>query len=297
VMSSENIAFLQPKFAHKIRSKYLVKKYYIFGGVESAESEVQVDLKEKVSGEISFGDLDPEEVAIHFSILDMEGLLQMRPDDLWDFHQENICQKIIQRGTKFSLWVASEIVKESNLDKRLQIYQQFLLMGIFFLEYDNFNGLMWLWLGLQSRSVERLALTRDKLQASSKEAYKTLSDICGDPKCVPLKKLAARKLEQNRVVLPWFKLLDRAVTNIEVSYNDVVLHPQGGLPLLNFEKMWVYGEQIRYFYEFHDKTHAITCKKNFSLGVLALREYLQNPPVLSEEELMNHSLVCEPATT
>jgi len=292
---AEYMNFLSCTLEQKLRSRQFLKKYYLFGGNE-LENELQDEERGKklVEEEFSFLNFSAEDVAVQYSLLDMESFIQMRPDEFWDFHPENNCQKIIQRGVKFSQWIASEIVSEPLLEKRVEIMSRFVQIGQCMLEYDNFNGLMWVWLGLQSRAVDRLTLTKEKLPEKIIEIMNTLAGICGDPKYGPLKNAAATQLKQNKVVIPWFKLLDRAVTNIEVSYNDVVLHPQGGLPLLNFEKMWVYGEQIRYFYEFYEMTHTIACKKSFTSSVLALREYLLNIPIVSEAELITSSLTSEP---
>jgi hypothetical protein len=49
---------------------------------------------------------------------------------------------------QFQRWVASEIVQNIDINKRIETYKKFIQVALIFLENNNFNGLMTLWGGL-----------------------------------------------------------------------------------------------------------------------------------------------------
>uniref|UniRef100_A0A6B2L781 Ras-GEF domain-containing protein n=1 Tax=Arcella intermedia TaxID=1963864 RepID=A0A6B2L781_9EUKA len=284
-MAPEHTTFLLPK---------LLSLEQILNGrnaTKSLFSEVlpSMETKKGLLGKgLSLRDLDPEDVAHYYTLLDVEGMQATTIEEFWDIFPDNNFQKLIERGKRFSLWVASEIVKEADPVRRVEVMYFVLKVASCMLELNNMNGVMWTWLGLNHKALEKLNQTREKLPTAAKEIYSQVSKLCTFQKVlkeVTLTELKKVKDEKLKFVIPWFKSFERAFTNIEISYNDVVLHPEAGLPLLNYEKMFQYAQQINSFSQYQALLYPLAIKKSYTQNEAVLKEFLMGLPVLAEAEI------------
>jgi len=98
--------------------------------------------------------IKPSKLAEQWTLMDIRGILSIKKSEF--LNPGNNWERMLKRSIMFTRWVASEIVEKSTVSKRVEAYKRFINMGVRFLELKNFNGLMCLWGGLNTISVDRL---------------------------------------------------------------------------------------------------------------------------------------------
>jgi len=209
--------------------------------------------KEELNSDFSLLDTDPEELAIQWSFGDMKLFTMMSEMELLTFQENSYYSKIINRGKKFSRWLASELIIEENLEKRVRILSHFISLAINLLDYDNYNGLMWFWEGYSSLTVKDLINPLlSKLPDKVLDAIKSLEQKLSFDNHMLVRTSEEAGLKQNRPVIPWLKPLRDQIEKIEEIEDDFILHPTSNTPMINFGKLWKLNDQINLFRECND---------------------------------------------
>jgi len=274
---------IQPLFKRNLRNENYI--YY-----DEDEDEGKVPL---TYGEFGLLDLESEFFAEQFSFMDMEDFQKINRRDLWQYNPRSSWAQLYIRGERFSQFIASEIVRKKDLNERVRVMTHCIKIALTFLENDNYNGVMWFWEGIQNPAIKRLEKTKSHLPSQAQEIINYFdAKLCGDSKFQLLKTAMQNGLTEKRPVIPWIKLIQTSFDELESSQSDFVFVSERELPLLNIQKMWVLTQQLRFLYNYQlSAKHFLT--ENKSINREAIRLYIQNLPVLTNETLMNYSHLCE----
>jgi len=185
-------------------------------------------------------DIPADSFADQWTIMDMK---QLKMVTLYDISRCLNWLNLIKRADELSAWVASQIVLESNITKRASIISLMIKIALRFLELNNFNGLMSILQGLKDPSITRLKATRHTLQTVEYRALESWIQfeerLCSDTRYTVLRESIVSQIATHQNVIPWIKLLNKDVNEIERLYSDYVLFEDN--VYWNYEKMTLFS--------------------------------------------------------
>ena len=79
--------------------------------------------------------------------------------------------RLIYLSNKLTYWYAKCIVDTSNLEERVAVVLRILDMASYFYQINNFSGLKEIYAALDSSSVERLKITRERSNLEQHEMF------------------------------------------------------------------------------------------------------------------------------
>jgi len=149
--------------------------------------------------------------------------------------------------------------------------------------------------GLKDPSITRLKATRHTLQTVEYRALESWIQfeerLCSDTRYTVLRESIVSQIATHQNVIPWIKLLNKDVNEIERLYSDYVLFEDN--VYWNYEKMTLFStpkiilvkcQHLIQLYNIDDKS------QNDNMT----QQMLNNLHFLSEQELIKNSQACEP---
>jgi len=204
--------------------------------------------------------------------------------------------RMTERSNMLSRWVASQIVHNANLRSRVLVFEKLIDIMAYFWELGNFNGCMCVWGGLHTLSVARLSTTRNALSPRTLSIIETFTSRLSEAaNFSPLTAEFDRKVAKEEPFLPWIELLtkNRNMALERVDYLPSSDIAQNLPKLLNFDKMRAIADLMFKF----DKYQQIIDKYTIPpTDPDSWRQhYLHQLPILSDDQLEECSLKCEPS--
>jgi len=202
--------------------------------------------------------------------------------------------RMYESSLKLSRWVASQIVNTKNFVNRVLVYQKMIDVIMYLWDLGNLNATMCFWGALHTTSVARLRNTKNALSKRSLDLIESLTSRLSEVgNFAPLQVEIEQRVMRGDLVIPWLELLTKN-RNMAAERNDY-LPNEGKDPsekrLINFEKMRGISEHIFKF----DKIQINNLKYNLPETFTShWNKYLENLPTFNDEELLNHSYICEP---
>jgi len=170
--------------------------------------EPKIMLKTLFAPDLSWVDIDEEEIARQLTLIEFGIFQAIQPSELlnqaWSRprlrHRSPNVLKMIHRFNDFSLFVASSIVKQDKVKNRAKIMAKFIRIAEHLKNLKNFNCVIAILSGIGNSAVHRLKWTKEEMDRrsqnvlielqksmSSEQSYKnyreTLQSIV--PPCIP----------------------------------------------------------------------------------------------------------------
>ena len=189
---------------------------------------------------------------------------------------------LVNHFNRVSGWVSTEIVIQPNLRKRAFVLRRFVNLAEKLLELQNYNGFLEVLAGLSNVSVARLKKTWKASKA--KRRVNELEVIMDNRK--NYSNYRQRLKESTGAQLPYFGVYLRDLTITHVG-NELHIKNSQGQDLVNMEK----------FYLMHKITHDLEHYQQLTYNIqedARVAHLLQNLEIISDENLYQQSLLCEP---
>eukprot|EP01116_Phalansterium_solitarium_P022542 TRINITY_DN7483_c0_g1_i1.p1 TRINITY_DN7483_c0_g1~~TRINITY_DN7483_c0_g1_i1.p1 ORF type:complete len:750 (+),score=198.76 TRINITY_DN7483_c0_g1_i1:128-2377(+) len=205
--------------------------------LEKVSSHKKPKLKDIKDGRIaSFTDVEPKDLARQLTLLEFKLFRDVPVQELiqqaWTKGAERTphVQRFVDHFNSVSFWVASEIVSESTVKRRITLIKQFIVIAELLRESHNYNTLMAVISGLNHGAVSRLNQTwaaLPKPYVSSLATLMTFTESSGN-----YRKYRKEVAESPLPLIPYFAIYLRDLTFIEDG-NDAYLSDG----VINFQKM------------------------------------------------------------
>ncbi|EGC38002.1 aimless RasGEF [Dictyostelium purpureum] len=144
-----------------------------------------VAFKNIFSNNLSFHDIDEEEIARQLTLIEFEIYRKIKPPELlnqsWNktklkSRAPNVL-KMIDRFNSVSMWVATMIIQTAKVKARARMMARFIKIAEHLKTLNNYNSLMAIIAGLNFSSVYRLKYTREELSPAILKSYAELEKI------------------------------------------------------------------------------------------------------------------------
>ncbi|XP_013407362.1 rap guanine nucleotide exchange factor 2 isoform X1 [Lingula anatina] len=223
-------------------------RYYLKNNM-STETLVPDELASELmkEGQISFLQLKSIEIATQLTLEDFHIFANIEAteyiDDLFDLPSKYGTPNILQFQelvNREMFWVTTEVVRETNIIKRMKIIKHFIKIARHCKECKNFNSMFAILSGLGHGSVQRLRTTWDKLPNKYVKIYEDLQTIM-DPSrnMAKYRNLINSELVQPPLI-PLFPIVKKDLTFIHLGNDSKV---DG---LVNFEKLRMIAKEVRH---------------------------------------------------
>jgi len=150
---------------------------------------------------------------------------------------------MVERFNKVSYWVATRIVRETDLKRRCSLLKRFIILAEKCAELNNFNTLMEVLAGLNLYPIQRLKQTWANLSEKYKESMERLEQMMENKHNFKNYRDRLAKIKANREpTLPYLGVYLRDLTFIEEGNKTYVKENK----LINYEKIQLVGQVIRF---------------------------------------------------
>jgi len=187
---------------------------------------------------------------------------------------------MVKRFNQLSRWVASVIVLEENISKRVTLIEAFIKVAVKCKKLQNYNGVFEITTGLQQAAVYRLKKTWEKVKPKMKKKYDNLQLITQTDGNYKLYRQEIANCDFPLV--PYLGIFLSDLVYVEESLPDNL---EGGF--INFTKRTVLAEIFK----------TITSIQLYSYNFIVeanIQDFLQKLNPLDEEEQFKRSLQIEP---
>ncbi|KAL6072419.1 Ras guanine nucleotide exchange factor, variant 2 [Balamuthia mandrillaris] len=195
--------------------------------------------------------------------------------------------KMVERFNKVSYWVATRIVRETDLKRRTSLVKRFIILAEKCAELNNFNTLMEVLAGLNLHPVQRLKQTWSNLSPKYQESMKNLEALMENKHNYKNYRDRLNYIKEiGQPTLPYLGVYLRDLTFIEEGNNTI---SEDGL--VNYEKIQLIGEVIRevqYFQAHSVYTDLVPATTPTTV------KYLKKLRGLKTDQLDEKSKECEP---
>lgn len=196
--------------------------------------------------------------------------------------------KMVERFNKVSYWVATRIVRETDLKRRCSLLKRFIILAEKCAELNNFNTLMEVLAGLNLYPIQRLKQTWQNLSEKYKESMERLEQMMENKHNFKNYRDRLAKIKTNgEPTLPYLGVYLRDLTFIEEGNKTYVTEHK----LINYEKIQLVGQVIREVQYFQQNSTYEELQKS---DVPSTLKYLKKLRGLKQEELDERSRKCEP---
>ncbi|KAI3639487.1 hypothetical protein MIR68_002502 [Amoeboaphelidium protococcarum] len=178
-----------------------------------------------------------------------------------------------------SYWVATELVNQKDLKKRVNILKKFIALSKASMEKQNYFSMFSIYVGLNLGPVQRLKKTWDQLPAKVRQTYDEVEKAC-DP---------SRNMKAYREMLS--AAAPPIIPFIPIYLKDLTFMQDGNEKyfkgLLNFEKLRMMANRVK-------EIQKLTNTPFTYEPVPAIQNYLTKPPIeMNLAKLKEESLKCE----
>uniref|UniRef100_A0A671MCH8 Rap guanine nucleotide exchange factor 2 n=1 Tax=Sinocyclocheilus anshuiensis TaxID=1608454 RepID=A0A671MCH8_9TELE len=139
-----------------------------------------------------------------------------------------------------TFWVATEIVQETNLAKRMKIIKHFIKIALHCRDCKNFNSMFAIISGFNLAPVARLRSTWERLPGKYEKLLAELQDVFDPSRNMAKYRNLLNKHNLQPPVIPLFPVIKKDLTFLHEGNNSKV---DG---LVNFEKLRMIAREIRH---------------------------------------------------
>uniref|UniRef100_A0A672LUA5 Rap guanine nucleotide exchange factor 2 n=1 Tax=Sinocyclocheilus grahami TaxID=75366 RepID=A0A672LUA5_SINGR len=139
-----------------------------------------------------------------------------------------------------TFWVATEIVQETNLAKRMKIIKHFIKIALHCRDCKNFNSMFAIISGFNLAPVARLRSTWERLPGKYEKLLAELQDVYDPSRNMAKYRNLLNKHNLQPPVIPLFPVIKKDLTFLHEGNNSKV---DG---LVNFEKLRMIAREIRH---------------------------------------------------
>lgn len=139
-----------------------------------------------------------------------------------------------------TFWVATEIVQETNLAKRVKIIKHFIKIALHCRDCKNFNSMFAIISGFNLAPVSRLRSTWERLPGKYEKLLAELQDVFDPSRNMAKYRNLLNKHNLQPPVIPLFPVIKKDLTFLHEGNNSEV---DG---LVNFEKLRMIAREIRH---------------------------------------------------
>jgi hypothetical protein len=249
---------------------------------------MRIETRALEEGRFELLDLDDRDVAEQLTLIEFHIFVRIMNSEFHKLNWKNTNKKagvnvntMVERFNTVSYWVASEIVVQTDLKRRLALIKKFIGIAEQMREIGNFNGLMEIIGGLNSMAVTRLKATWEQVPKPLVELLASLNQLMDH-----VGNYLSYRNALKSVKLP-------ALPYLGVYLRDIIFLDEGNpdyfdkeKQIINFEKLQLLGTtfcDIRKFQRI-----GFPFQKN-----RVMESFLLQLKVLPEEMLYKHSLLCE----
>jgi len=206
----------------------------------------------------SFKDYEAKELQEQLTILEFDMFKSMHPIDF--FHQIDYkvsksqkFEMFTKRGAQTTSWVATEILKESNLEKQSQNLVKFIDIALLCYEDRNFNALNEITAGLQLEPVKAIKAW-DLVPPKKMEDFDKIKTILL-PVNMPLYKAMLNE-STSSPSLPWLSNHVVELIAFDEYTPNTVPSADNKLELINFEKFYTLASKIEEILQFKEQLYS-----------------------------------------
>lgn len=244
------------------------------------------------AGKFEFPDLTGEEVADQLTLIEEKMFRRIKDLEFLNWNGKtddengrkkgsaNIL-KMVERFNSVSYWVATEIVMQTELRKRVATLKKFVLIAEHLESIGNFNGVMEIIGGLNLFAVSRLKATWEQIPPGQKKKIEELNALMESIQ--NYKNYRAAVKAAKLPLLPYLGVYLRDITFIDEGNTNYLDEAK---MVVNFEKLCLIGEILHQIKRYQSEAFDI-------LPDTVLQEFLHKVQILPEEMLYKHSLLCE----
>ncbi|KAJ3193694.1 hypothetical protein HK101_004358 [Irineochytrium annulatum] len=240
--------------------------------------------------ESMFLELTPEDLSQQLCIHDFKLFRNIHPieflNQIWKKDDDGCpCLTFFsERFDKESYWVATEVVSQKDMKKRVKVLTKFILMAKACQEYHNFFSMFALVMGINLTPVTRLKKTWEALGDKTRKVFSEVEEMC-DPsrnfknynQALSIAKPPMNNFNHNPEAAIYLKDL--------TFINDG--NPSNVQGLINFEKLRMMGKRVK------DIMSLASTEYKFP-PIPEMQNYLAKPPIeKSMTRLKEMSLECE----
>ncbi|TRY68125.1 hypothetical protein DNTS_025219 [Danionella cerebrum] len=139
-----------------------------------------------------------------------------------------------------TFWVATEVVQEANLAKRVKIIKHFIKIALHCRDCKNFNSMFAIISGFNLAPVSRLRATWERLPGKYEKLLSELQDVFDPSRNMAKYRNLLNKHNLQPPVIPLFPVIKKDLTFLHEGNNSEV---DG---LVNFEKLRMIAREIRH---------------------------------------------------
>ncbi|XP_056623536.1 rap guanine nucleotide exchange factor 2 isoform X2 [Triplophysa dalaica] len=241
------------KLADRIQ---LSARYYLKNNMETETlcSDVEAQEMQRES-QVSLLSLSSMEIANQLSARNYLLFSSIEPtdyiDDLFKLRpQESTTtlrnfESLVNQET---FWVATEVVRETNLAKRLKIIKHFIKIALHCRDCKNFNSMFAIISGFNLAPVSRLRSTWERLPGKYEKLMAELQDVFDPSRNMAKYRNLLNKHNLQPPVIPLFPVVKKDLTFLHEGNNSKV---DG---LVNFEKLRMIAREIRHVFRMASNT-------------------------------------------
>jgi hypothetical protein len=247
------------------------------------------------SAEFEFDEVEPLEVARQLALLDRQMFVEIEPTLIRMAHLDDVApnvSKYIAHFNRISFWVASEVVRPSDLAVRIRRLRLMLQMCEHLERLRDYNALFAAIAGLHNASLNRLKHTWAGVgpETHERSALEQLLELTKpNQNYVNYRKQLQMDTRGQLPCIPYFGLYLKDLLHIEDG-NDSHTKAASGAKLINFEKMRMLAGVLENIHQYQELA------RRYSLRTVPqLQEYITDTSdVLDDKELYRLSLEREP---
>lgn len=233
------------------------------------------------------GEITTEDLAQQLAIHNFTLFKKIRPieylNQVW-LKENNTSvhmQLFIDRSDKESYWVATEIVKETDLKKRIKLLSKFITAAVLSRDYQNFFSMFSIIAGLNMPPVQRLKKTWEGLPEKVKKSWSELEKLIDPSK--NMKNFRDLLANAEGSIVPFLPIYLKDL----IFMNDGNDSTIGKNKMINFDKLRMMGNRVMDIARLGNASYV------FRLNP-AIQNFISMPPIeKSMTKLKQLSLECE----
>jgi len=245
----------------------------------------------KIVKRLNFVDVDENIIAKHLCIESFNIFCKIKPNEFFNQawnnpkyqHNARNLLSLVEQFNSVSKWVASGIVLQDKIRKRTKLLQAFIRIAKCLRDMNNFHLLMAFISGMNNAAVSRLKWTKERLPKTSKQVWESLEhdmQLTG-----AFKNYRALLTSATPPCIPYIGVHLQDLVFIEDGNPDTV----GPQKLINWRKCTYYADIIRLIQRFQDTAYSTDLPNHKEF-----QQLFSQQPQLSDKDLWNRSLKCEP---
>lgn len=242
-----------------------------------------------------FLDIDAIEFARQLTLLDFKVYKDIKPQECLDQNwlkaaKEELAPNVIQVISNFNFLsdlVATSIVLEEDIKKRVATYERWVEIAVAFRELNNFDGVMKIIGGMGKNCVYRLKLTKGKLKKKTQTQLDELQELMKPQKSSSLYRAALHGCSPPAI--PYLGLYLTDLVFIEDGNPNYLKDENGEVDktLINFTKRRQTAKVIQEIRQYQQVPYNL-------VELPFVTSTIFNFKTLPEDELYEKSLVIEP---